>query len=232
VKLRSLVLACLALAALAVAAVAREDDKKDKGKGKAAVYKTPQAVFDARVKAEKDDDYETLVNCYTPDFQRRFVHFFGLIAAGRADLTKKDDEKSKKQLKEYKPLYDALDKHGLTAEAYEKLRKDAGKDAKKFEKGLDALIKDPAAFVVDVAKGMKKVEAFSRNDKAERKLSDVKIDGDKASGTLTRTTTTKTKDKDKENVKTNVRKSTITFEKVDGSWRIDDEDKKEEKMDK
>jgi hypothetical protein len=227
-KTRSLALAFLALMALALTAAGQ----KDKQKQKPAVYKTPQEVFDAAEKAEARDDFKTLVHCYTPRSQQKLALMLGAwFGYGRSQLKDKSDEKTKKELEEAKPVFDALDRHGLTVEAVEKIKKDAGKDDEKAEKAFLALIKDPAAFLIDVAAAAKKVGAFPKSpDKTEKKLTDVKIDGDKATGTVTVTTTRPAKDKEKE--RKTERKQTMTFEKVKGGWRIDEENKREEKKDK
>jgi len=223
---RTLALAGLVLAALVTCAVAREDKDekaKDKEKPKAKVYKTPQDVFDAAQKAQEDNDYKALVGCYTEKARGdRAVFFAAVFSEGRARLKDKDDEKSKEELKKAKPILDVLDKHGLTEEAVAKVKKDTEKDQDKAHKAVLDLIKDPTAFLVEFATEAHKAGVFGKPaGKVEKKLTDVKIDGDKATATEVTTRTIKGKDKDED--KKVEQKEPVTFVKVDGSWLIDEE---------
>jgi histone H3/H4 len=215
VKMRLLALVCLSLVALAAA-------QKDKEKPKPTVYKTPQEVFDAAEKAWAKSDWKAYFACYTPRLQRELAAGGAeQICQGRAQLLAKDDEKSKKSLKEGKPILDVLDKHGLTARAFDKIAKDAGKDEEKARKALLALVKDHAAFLADLAEAVTKLTGKSRVED-EKKLTDVKIDGDKATGAVTTTTTIQAKGEEDRKF---VNKSTMAFAKVNGGWLIDDYDK-------
>jgi hypothetical protein len=207
VKIRSF--AVVALLALAVAAPAQK---------KAAVYKTPQAVFDAAAKAQAVDDFQTYVGCYAPKLQAAWVSFYGsTLAEARAEELKKSAEVGKE-------LARTLDRHGLTVKAWAKIEKEAGGDPAKAAKALEAVVKDHAAFLVDALKLLKK-GGFSLREIAgegERKLTDVKVDGDRATGTVVVTWTDREKRKRE-------RKETVTFAKVGGGWRIEEENRSEPK---
>jgi hypothetical protein len=226
---RSLVVA-LVVASLALAsgsAEGRKDDKAEKDKAaKTKVYKTPQEVFDAFVAAEQKGDFKTWVSLMAPKARKEAAGTIGvIIGADRALLEADKDEKAKEFVKLFKPVFDVLDKHGLTNKALKEVKK--SKDKKEMEKSrkivTDAL-KDQDAFLVDVLTAMRKL---GFDEKTKYELTDVKIDGDKAKGTVVKTTPTFSKDKKKEKVK----KEPIEFVKSGGSWQIvptfdlDDDDK-------
>jgi len=213
-KMRSLALACAALAALAAPAAAEEKEKP-----KAPTYKTPQEVFDAAEKAAVKPDWKTLVHCYTPRAQGELVAAVAfLVGRRRAELLAGKDAE---ELKKGKSIFDLMDKHGLTSTAFEKIEKALAKDKDegKATKSLLGLLEDPVAFVDEVATAAGITLPFEvREYKEQKKLTDVKIDGDKATGTVVFTWTDKHKKKHE-------RKESITFKKVGGGWRIDEEGK-------
>jgi len=203
-KIQPLAVAALALVGLSAFAVA------EKGKPKAVLYKTPQAVFEASEKARAGDDFDTYVGCFTPKVQAGFVSLYGsILAEGRAEALKKDGDVNK-------AFAEVLDRHGLTVKAWQKIEKDAGKDFRKIADALEALIKDHPAFLLDAMKLLKRGgftlrEAFE----VEKKLTDVKIDDDKAAGVVFVTRTIGD---------ARIRKKyEIKFEKVGGGWRIAEE---------
>lgn len=188
-------LAALLLGPLAPAAVAQG-------------YNTPQAVFDAAQSAQKKEDFKTFVGCLAPEAQKEMaagLAFGGLNqqAAARAD------EKLRTQ---YKPILDTLDKHGLTDEVGKKvnLKPASPQEGEKVQRELLGLIKDPAAFAVDMMTAYSKTEPFNRKppDMPTPELTDVKVDGDKARGTVL--------------VKAQGRefRQPIAFVKVGGSWKL------------
>jgi len=237
--IRSVFLAGLVLAALAASALAQKDDdekpKKDKDKDKAtkrAVYKTPEECFDAGSKAFEKGDHKTWIACLAPVAQNEFAGEFGVeFVSSRAQLADlKDKDQREALLKAFKPIFDALDKHGLTEKATKEVKK--SKDPKEHEKAKKAVlkqVKDPEAFLVDLLVAFDSLGGLKDKNKTKEKLSDVKIDGDKATAVIVRTIKTKD-DKEME------RKEKVQFVKVDGSWRMipqlkPDEDKEDKKDD-
>jgi hypothetical protein len=219
--IRTLTLAGLVLAALAVSATAQKDEKEPKEKAK--VYKTPQECFDAVLKAIEKKDARAMIDCFTPESQKQMAADF--VAQGvffRAQAEKNEDF-----AKKYKPLLETLDKHGVTEKATKDLKiKGFRVNNKKDREAILKLVKDPAAFAAAFMTTMDKVEPRpDEKDQPKPKLTDVKIDGDKAKGQVV--STIKLKDKDKEEVKEE--KEPVTFEKINGSWRVAaDADRKDE----
>jgi hypothetical protein len=185
---------------------------------KARTYKTPQECFDAGSAAFARGDHKTWVGCLAPASQKELaVELAVEYAATRASLADlKDREQAATIAKAYRPLFDVLDRHGLTAKATKDVKK--GKDQKerqKVGKAVLALIKDPEAFLVDFYEAMEKLENLSKEkDNATEKLTDVKIDGDRATATLVRTVKGRDKEKDV------VDKEPVEFVKVAGGWRM------------
>jgi hypothetical protein len=221
---RTAAIAALLLAALAVTAGAQ----KDKDEKKAKLYKTPQEVFDAVEEAEAKKDYKTFVACFAPETQKDFALLLAIEAVEkrRAAKNEKDEKRREERAKAAKASNDVLDKHGLTEKATKGVKfGESPKEAKEIRKTVYGLIKKPEAFFVE----MLPLSDFlgGEKDKPKSKLTGVKIDGDKASGTVV----TEGKDKGKE------RKEPVKFVKIGGGWRIlmpslDDEKESKEKKEK
>ena len=207
---RCLTLAGLLLAALAAPCAAQKD--------KAGAYKTPQECFDAGSAAFARGDHKTWVGCLAPASQKELAAELGVkYALTRASLDElKDRDRAAAAAKAHKPLFDALDRHGLTAKALKGLA--VGKDAKERQKARETvlgLLKDAEAFLVDFYAAVEKLEGLTKEkDGATEKLTDVKIDGDKATATVVRTIMGDDKGKDV------VSKESMQFVKVDGGWRL------------
>jgi hypothetical protein len=159
-----------------------------------------------------------------------------LFGADRAELEDSKEKAAQDVLKTFKPVFDVMDKHGVTTKVLRDVKK--SKDKKEIEKSKKAVspaIKDPEAFIVDLLTTFDKLGLGGEKPKSTEKLTNLKVDGDKAEGTLVRTTVGKDK-------KEKVKKEPVKFVKISGSWRIipsmdldDDEgkeEKKEEKKDK
>jgi hypothetical protein len=225
--IRTLTLAGLLLAALATCAAAqkdKEEPKKDKDKApKAELYKTPQDCFDDTAKAFETQDMRLMMNCLTPTAQVRFVVLFAEGALSLRPLAKDEGI-----AKTYKPVFDALDRHGLTEKATKDLEYEGRSLTKKGQEQLKKLVKDPTAFVLDLTAAFEKINPKPKDkdkdkgkgkDDPRPKLTDVKIDGDKATATVIDFVRSRPKDKDKEEV--TERKNPVTFEKINGGWRVD-----------
>jgi hypothetical protein len=166
-------LAGLLLVTLPLAARGQEDK----------TYPTPQAVFEAATAAQKKDDFKTFVACFAPEAQKQMAAGLAFNALGQ-QAAARNDEKLRKQ---FKQILEALDKHGLTDEVTKKIKPPAdAKEAEKVGRDVQGLIKDPAAFYVDLMTAYSKTEPFNRKppETPEAKLTDVKVDGDKAKGTV------------------------------------------------
>jgi len=196
-------LGALFLAALAPAAGAGE--KKDAG----ATYATPQAVFDAAQAAQKKQDFAAFVGCFAPPAQKEMAIGLAFNALGQ-QAAARADEKLRTQ---FKPILDALNKHGLTDEVGKKIKLNPAdaKEAEKVHDELAGLIKDPAGLAVDLMSAYSKTEPFNRKPPEAPptpQLIDVKIDGDKARGTIA----IKVGDREL--------RQPAEFVKVGGSWKL------------
>jgi len=221
-KARVVALAAPLLATLALAASARDDEKD---KPKAAVYKTPEEVFDAFVPAMNKRDTKTYVGCLAPAALKRMAGQLARLGVQRrvfAESGGKDGGPNDKLMKSWKETFEVLDKHGLKSEVTRKIK---AADQDKAEAALSALVKDHAAFVLDYLEAVDRQEGGKlKEGNVKAKLSDVKIDGDSATGTVTYG------DKDAES------KQTFGFVKVGEGWKLApsprpdaDKDKKAEK---
>jgi hypothetical protein len=166
-------LAAFASLSLTAVALAQEPAPKEK------LYKTPQAVYDAAMAAHKRKDYKTAIACFAPEAQKDTA---AAMALNALNVKAGNNEEIRKT---FKPLFDVLDKHGLTEKAVKDV--DLGEDPRTVEKSrekLKKLIKKPAEFAVDYLKAQDKLGAGDRPGETKSKLTDVKINGDKATGTV------------------------------------------------
>jgi hypothetical protein len=166
---------CATFAALSLAAVAFAQEPAPKEKQ----YKTPQAVFDAAMAAQERKDFKTAVACVAPEAQKEMAASFALNALNIKEGNKDEIRKG------FKPLFDVLDRHGLTEKAVKDVQLgDDPKTAEESREKLRKLIKKPADFAVDFLTAQDKVGAGDRPTEAKYKLTGVKIKGDKATATM------------------------------------------------
>lgn len=215
-------LAGLVFLALAWPAVAQSD--------RAKVYETPQEVFDAYVTAVNKGDYRARVACYPPVVQKKLATDWAIQGVFRRSQA---NGSGKIKGVDYKPLFEVLDKHGLTEDATKGITGlETGKKRDAARSTLIALIKDHGAFVAEYETALAVVTARPRpkdrdkdkdkdkekekdKDKSKGKptevrpkLTEVKINGDKATGVPVLTVDGKEQ------------KGSVEFVKVGGGWRI------------
>jgi hypothetical protein len=156
-------------------------------------------------------DHKTAWGCFSPQDHQQLAPIMALGYVQVRILVKYDasskDEKRRAEAKQYAPLIAVLDKHGLTEKAAEDVCRD--KTQKEAVKALAALIKNPEAFLVETGVAMDKIDGTEKDDRWKKsKLTEVKIEGDKATGVVT------------DGVDKEDDKLTFSFVKVGGSWRI------------
>jgi hypothetical protein len=230
--IRTLTLGGLLLAALAVSAAQKDKDEKpkdkDKEQPKAKVYKTPKDAFDAAVAAMSKKDYAIMVSCFTPEAHKQMaadLAMQGMFIRGKAEggpaKDKEKGEPDEKAMKQYKPVFDVMDKHGLTKAATKDLKSKGFRASKEDREAILKLVKDHAAFAAAFMTAQDKASDAPERDDPKPTLTDVKVDGDKASGNVVVKFKVKAKDKDAEEVRE--RKQPVTFSKIKGGWLIDPE---------
>ena len=228
VALSALLLACVALSAAAQKDKDEKPKDKDKEQPKAKAYKTPQEVFDAFLVSLNKRDAKAFVGCLAPETLQEMAAASAVQGLQRREVV--GDAKDDKLAKRWKPTLDVLDKHGLTAKATKDVK--VGKaptpaEREKAEVAVLPLIKDKAAFLIDYQEALDKGRPKFKEDELKAKLTDVKIDGDKATGTVV------------VNLKDKEEKAPVEFVKVGTGWKITpnpkkkkDEGKDKEKKDK
>ena len=196
---RAAVLTILLMAGVLGLSNARALDKEP------AVFATPKAVFDAAVKASKAKDFKAFAAVFTPESQAKLAgQLAGLGVMFKAFSAFDKEGKMKDKLADFDKI---MDKHGLTKDVMGKLKQT--KDAKEIEannKVIATAIKDKPGFVADVMKWLDAANPGKNKGGPldEATLKDVKIDGNKATGTVV------TKEKEEP----------MEFAKVGGGWRI------------
>ena len=196
---RAAVLTTLLMAGVLGLSNARAQDKEPAG------FATPKAVFDAAVKASKAKDFKAFAAVFTPESQGKLAgQLAGLGVMFKAFSAFDKEGKMKDKLADFDKI---MDKHGLTKDVMGKLKQT--KDPKEIEannKVIATAIKDKPAFVGDVMKWLDAANPGKNKGGPldEATLKGVKVDGDKATGTVV------TKDKEEP----------MEFAKVGGGWRI------------
>ena len=189
------------------------------------VYKTPQEVFEASVKAYQREDFKALCTMLTDAAREQLagqVAFGSLFTRGRlqASLKNAPEDKRRDIQAKLKSLNDVFANHGMTEAVLKKLAEmqqvpPQGPDAaKQMFKKFAAPIKDQCGFMVAMAPALKKL-----NPNAPKggllppgiHLKDVKIEGDRATGFVA----FKVDGKEE--------RQPAAFRKVKGSWKIDEE---------
>ncbi len=132
---------------------------------------SPDAVFKAAKKSAESNDWKTFYGCCDPEKAQDLLAVM-VMMAGFSVMQDKEGEKE---------LHEIFRRHGIDPDKQVSMKASDSKAAM-------ASVKDPAACFHDLmtfnAKKSKKGDAMSMM-KLEGDLSDVKIEGDKASGTVT-----------------------------------------------
>lgn len=187
----------------------------------AKAYRTPQAVFDAMLAARAKKDFKTFVGCLAPEAQKDMAVRFavdGLRHRAEVEAVLAKRGQDEKLIERYRPMFDALDRHGLTPKAAKGIRLDFA-DGKKTHEAVLKLVGQPAAFAAAFLAASEKVNPgrMAGDGEVKPRLTDLEVKGDKAVGTVV--TPGPNYDKDK----TPDRRGTVEFLKVNGGWRIDPE---------
>src|SRR6185437_13719375 len=180
------------------------------------VYATPQEFFDAAYEAQSKDNHETFVRCLSPRLQYDMAAEMatkGLdISMGQARRKGKEAELKQKR---DQPFFDAMTKHGLTAEVLKATKYDDTDDTndrvERVRRSLLSHVKNIGPFLVDYLTAEDKAAGrrYIPVKKEELpRLTSVKIDGDKAKGEFVYTSFKQE------------RKLPTEFLKVGGGWRL------------
>jgi hypothetical protein len=167
-----------------VAAVKLRGPDKDKA-ARAKVYKTPQEVFDAFVAALNNSDERAIAACLSPAALDALASQYVARAFNKRFAYDSEKGRDKDALKYFKPYLDVMDKHGLTEKALKGVNTRG--EGKEFEKAVKvglSLVKDKVAFIGDFEEAERKQKGQPpREAPVKVKLTDVKIEGKKATGT-------------------------------------------------
>ena len=144
---------------------------------------TPQAVFDAAIRAEKKGDYKTFVSLYDP--KSRLLVTGRLVATSamfKLYIASKEGAKYKDKAPELDKL---LAKHGVGREALAKATPGGKLGKMPNEKTLIELgktVKDQGAFAHEIIPFMEGLGMTKKSDDSLAELKDLEIEGDKATG--------------------------------------------------
>lgn len=177
------------------------------GGAAAATYDTPQAVFDAAKAASEKNDYKTVVGLMTSDTVDNMAAGMVMVGAMIKGFGEMEgaDEKGKKAAATVSKVFE---KHGLTEDMMkEKEGEEPPENPEDAKAEMLKMVKDRAGFAADMLAAMAESEGEAMLT-ADAKLTDVKIDGDKATGKISMT-----KDGEEDS-------KPIEFRKEGGGWKI------------
>jgi hypothetical protein len=174
-KSRGVFLCGMVLASMAITAGAQE---------KVSVYNSPRAVFVMARAALKKRDVKAFMSCLTEDSQLLMTGqlvMLGMVIKADAAL-----DKSGKAAELVKPVDEIFKKHGLTKQAAPQTRNRPDAAAQlQAKRQLAKLVKDRSAFCADLLAALQKADAKAGSPLfADAEWDEVKIDGDKATGTM------------------------------------------------
>jgi hypothetical protein len=174
------------------------------GGGASAAYSTPQATFDTAKAAAAKEDWKAFAQCLTPDTRDEMAGGMAIFGP----LMGLSDPETGKQIE------GVLKKHGIDEKAMDgPPLGDAKGSPEEAMKKLASSIKDRDAFIGEMMTIMKKSGKMKDKGPMDKTatLKDVKIEGDKATGTLV----TKVDGKDVPDP------NPVKFRKIEGAWKMD-----------
>jgi hypothetical protein len=181
-----------------------------------ATYGTPAGVFAAAQKALKAKDYKAYHACLSPESADVEVGKLIFNAMRYKDLARKnaDPVGRRKAAERAEAIEPALRKHGVTQVAIDKVMPTegsfSGDKLRSLMRKLAGIVKDRPAYYAEVMAAEEKHRApLGPPAFLEAKLEGVKIDGNRATGTVVR----------KEGARE--RRGPAAFVKVGGGWRLD-----------
>jgi hypothetical protein len=146
----------------------------------------PQAVFSALIAASKKNDHRAIIDCFSPEAQKAKAAGIGLYAIVDQAGAQAEDRKDFRE--QCALVLAALDKHGLSYDVTKKFAPVLGdpKKWKQVQQDLQGMMKDPAGLYVDLAIAYDKSPSLGSKTylMVDGTLTDVKVDGEKAKGTL------------------------------------------------
>jgi hypothetical protein len=173
-------------------------------------YSTPQECFDAFVAAERDRDHQTYAECLSPQALKDAAAELALNYLSVRDLTFEEDEFAKEMVRVAEPVFEVMDRHGLTVSATRHVsRSDDPKQRERSRREVLELLDDALTFYVEARAAGDRAGGGEPTAAPKTTLSDVEIDGDHATGKVQRWVG----EREPAPVPT-------AFVWIDGSWRI------------
>jgi len=177
-------------------------------------YDSPDAVFNAATDFAKKENWQGFADTLTTESQEAMAG--GLAMAGlfmKAFAGFGGASKDEKTKSAFEDMDKVLSKHGLSEEAMKKMGGEKKKDMSPQEAmaKIAEPIKDKPQFIADMMGVLTKIDPEKQKVplNEDAKLTDLKVDGDTAKGTVV------TKKDGKE------QKQPIAFKKTSSGWKID-----------
>ncbi len=150
---------------------------------------TPEAVFAAANTAQQKGDHRAFLAYLTPDAQIEMAASLASGALNQQLAAQGTDEFHNEYRVQFKPIVDALDKHGLPyaeTKKFQDLLDFTPGNHEKLVRELKKMIKDPVGLYAEILEAYSKIPPLnSQSRPPEMHLTDVKVTGDTAKGTAT-----------------------------------------------
>ena len=172
---------------------------------------SPEATWTAVKAANAAGDHKAFLSCFSPAYQKAMASRFAYTALQMQFMVGGSRQRDAEIKAQSKSFLDVLTKHGLTPDATKQFK--SNHDRAQDEKNIDALaglIKDPVTLYADLRAVLAKVQPKSERPSTEFEgdLTEVRIDGDKATAVLV------LMDRGEQ------MKAPIKFVRVNGKWKL------------
>ncbi len=182
-------------------------------------YRSPEAVFAAARQASEREDWRSFCGCLTPPSRDLLAggmvqNMAQIIAARKFASTGGTGAEQAVDAK-FQPILDVLQRHRLDDETVQRMAKElpsmpSAADAERVDRVL-APIRDRNGFIADMIAALRQIADGPGGGPfaAQSELTEVKIDGDRATGVVLST------------ARGFEEKQSIAFERTLGGWKID-----------
>jgi hypothetical protein len=173
-------------------------------------YSTPEATWATVTAANLSRDHKAFISGFSPTFQKEMVARQAFEALQMRNFNRGSKEANAKFQAEIKPVLDALEKHGLTAETTKSINFRDRSQHQKNTATIAGMVKDPVGLWTDLQSALAKLPDSKDGPSSEfsGKLEDIKIDGDKATAKSVR------------DGRGGPRSTPVHFAKFNGEWRV------------
>jgi WD40 repeat protein len=177
-------------------------------------FETPEAVYAAASAAEQRKDAKEYIACHSPEAQQQLALQLAFGGLNQQSAARDPGPQGESFRKDFKPILEALDKHGLTNDVTKDFKLDLSDPAgvEQVNKAMRDLIKDPATFAADMLDAYEKanVPHPPEDQDIKTRVTEVRVEGGNAQGHVVRSL----------NGQDMAGKQPIRFVKLQDGWKL------------